>query len=204
MKWLKRILIGLLVIIVLVVVISFFLPKTYHIERSTTTTADASTVYGIVNNLKTYDSWMPWNQIDPNMKKDFGPKTTGSGAYYTWSSTNNQVGNGKLSIVESSPALVTTDLDFGEMGTSKAGWKIEPAANTKVTWYIDGRCDQGGIMWEVMGKWMNVTGLFDKMMGSDFEKGLASLKKVAEAPNGKEIAAEGLPPAPPISDSTVQ
>jgi hypothetical protein len=205
MKWLKRILIGLLVIIVLIVGISFFLPKTYHIERSATTTADASTIYGIVNNLKTYDSWMPWNQIDPNMQKEFGPKTVGQGAYYTWNSTNSHVGSGKLSITESSPALVATDLDFGEMGTSKAGWRIEPGASSpKVTWYIDGRCDQGDFMWQVMGKWMNAVGLFDKMMGSDFDKGLASLKKIAEAPNGKEIAAAGLPPGTPISDSTKQ
>ena len=66
MKWVKRILSWLLVLVVLIVGISFLLPNILVVELSTTIYAESETVYGIVNNLKSYVKWMTWNQVDPN------------------------------------------------------------------------------------------------------------------------------------------
>ena len=66
MKWVKRILSWLLVLVVLIVGISFFLPKILVVELRTTINAEQETVFGIVNNLKSYVKWMTWNQVDPN------------------------------------------------------------------------------------------------------------------------------------------
>ncbi len=194
MKWLIRVFITLIVLSILIIVISFFLPKAYHVERSAAISAAPETVYGIINNLKTYDGWMPWNQIDSNMQKTYGPKTVGEGAWYSWTSTDSHVGTGKLTIIKSEPGNVATNLDFGEMGSSVAGWTVEPdASNSRVTWYLDGRMDEGNFFMQVMSKWMSAVGVFDKMVGADFEKGLNNLKTVAEAPNARELAAPGLP-----------
>ena len=182
MKWLKRILLGVLVLILLVIAISFVLPSQLHVERSAITTASPEVVFNMVNNLKSYNTWMPWNQMDPNMTIVFGPTTSGKGAYYNWNSTNDEVGTGKLTISESKPnELVTTDIEFGGMGTSNAGFKISPEGNgSKVVWYIDNNYKEAGFLFGVAGKWMGTLGLMDKMMGKDFEAGLANLKRDAE------------------------
>ena len=119
MRFLKRLLVFLVVLIVLLVIVAFFLPKNVHVERSVTSKASPEAVYGYLNNLKTYDEWMPWNKIDPNMKKTWGDKSEGQGAWYSWVSDNSNVGKGKLTITESQPATsVKTSLDFEGQGTS--------------------------------------------------------------------------------------
>jgi len=183
MKWLKRILLGVLALLLLVVLISFVLPKMSHVEREIVVGRTPDVVFGLVNDMTTYDKWMPWNQKDPNMKKVFGPTTSGNGAYYSWESTNPEVGVGKLTITQSTPSnLVATALDFGEMGISNGGWTLTPTpTGTKVVWHMDSNMDQGSFLMKVGGKWMSALGIMDKMIGPDFEAGLVSLKREAEA-----------------------
>ena len=183
MRFLKRLLMVIVVLIVLVVVIAFFLPKNVRVERSTSTKASPEAVYGYLNNLKTYDEWMPWNKLDPNMKKTYGDKTEGQGAWYSWTSENKNVGAGKLTLTESkAPSDVKMALDFVGQGTANGGWTVTPApGGSDVTWYMD--MDMGN---NPIARWM---GLFmDKMVGPDFEKGLTDLSKLAEssAPVAKE------------------
>jgi hypothetical protein len=197
MKWLKRILAGLLSLMLLIVLVSFLLPKKCHVQRQISVAAGPSAVFAMVNDLNTYDKWMPWNQKDPNMKKIFGPTTAGKGAYYSWDSKNPEVGVGKLTITESLPDSVATALDFGEMGISYGGWTLAPEGNgTKVTWFMDSDMSGGGFLYGVMGKWMGALGVFDGMVGPDFEKGLANLKLLAET-------ASIAPPVPVGADSLV-
>jgi hypothetical protein len=96
MRILKRLLVFLVVLIVLLIIVAFFLPKNVHVERTVASKASPEAVYGYLNNLKTYDEWMPWNKIDPNMKKTWGDKSEGTGAWYSWTSDNSSVGKGKL------------------------------------------------------------------------------------------------------------
>ena len=180
MSLIKRILLGLLGLLLLIVLISFVLPGTAHIERSIVINAPAPRVFRLVNDLRTYDEWMPWNRKDPQMTKTFTGPETGAGASYSWKSNDKQVGNGTLTIVQSVPnQQVTTALDFGEMGVSYGGWLIQSQdTNTRIVWYMDAKMTGPNFLYNVVSKYM---GLFmDKMVGPDFEQGLDSLKSIAE------------------------
>ncbi len=180
MRLLKRlgwILLGLIIFLLLV---SFFLPATVRIQRTKYISASPSTVYGLLNNLKTYDDWMPWNRIDPNMQKNYGSLTEGPGASYSWSSANKKVGVGTLTITGSEPdRQVLTSLQFGDMPATLGGWTLSPRdTGTLVNWYMDAKMTGSNPIYSMMGKYM---GLFmDKMVGPDFEQGLDSLSALAE------------------------
>src|ERR1700733_8455196 len=79
----------------------FLLPRKVQVERTATINASPEAVYSLVNNLATYDKWMPWNQLDPTWKVEYAPQTTGAGAWYKWDSKNSKVGKGKLTIDQS-------------------------------------------------------------------------------------------------------
>lgn len=181
MKFLKRLLTFIVALAVLLLLVSFFLPGKVHVERSLQMNGvKPASVYAQLNDLKSYDKWMPWNQKDPNMKKTWGEKTAGEGAWYSWESKVKDVGNGKMTITESTPdKSVKTDLNFMENGTAKAGWDIvEKDGGSDVKWYMDSEAT-GNFLWAAMSKYMFL--FMDKMVGPDFEKGLENLKKVAEA-----------------------
>lgn len=171
-----RILIWVAAIVGLFLLIGAFLPGSVTVARSISIKAPAPTVYGVLTDLTTYDAWMPWNQIDSNMQKTFGPLTKGKGAWYSWTSEHWKVGEGKLEISDVIPnQSVTTDLVFGGSDEiNKATWKLEPAANaTDITWAIHAHFGHNPI-----SRWF---GLFaESMIGPDFKKGLAQLKQKIE------------------------
>jgi Polyketide cyclase / dehydrase and lipid transport len=173
MRILKRI----LIFIVLMVAIGFFMPGTTHVERSIDINAPAVKVFDNVNDLKKWNTWSPWSQLDPNAKWTYSePNTSGQGAWYTWVSDNKNVGKGKMTIIESKQNEgVKYNLEFEGMGSSIAGFKLTPkdSLNTQVTWTMD---SDNGL--NPISRWFGV--FMDKMLGSDFEKGLASLKKISE------------------------
>jgi effector-binding domain-containing protein/ribosome-associated toxin RatA of RatAB toxin-antitoxin module len=180
MSLIKRILWVLVGLLLLIVLVSFFLPATVHVERARLIKAPPATVFSLVNNLRTYDDWMPWNRKDPHMQQTFGAKDTGLGASYSWTSDDKEVGNGTLTITQSIPdTKVATALDFGDMGTSMGGWNLTPGdSGTLVVWYMDSKMTGKNVFYSLVGKYM---GLFmDKMVGPDFEQGLDSLKSISE------------------------
>jgi len=180
MTLIKKIGWGIAILVVFILLVSFFLPGTVHIERSRNIQAPQPRVFGLVNNLKSYDNWMPWNRKDPNMIEISNGIDAGTGASYSWKSKVKEVGSGTLTITESIPdKKVVTALDFGEMGTSFGGWTLQPTDNgTKITWFMDAKMTGPNFFYSIMGKYM---GLFmDKMVGPDFEQGLDSLKSIAE------------------------
>jgi effector-binding domain-containing protein/ribosome-associated toxin RatA of RatAB toxin-antitoxin module len=182
MKFLKRLLLSILLLIVLLALVSFFLPSKSHVERSAQINAKPEAVYALVNDLTTYDQWMPWNQKDPNMKKKYDNEslTSGKGASYSWESKVKDVGVGTLKITESIPnKKVITALSFQDMGVSMGGWEMEEKnGGTEVKWYMESEVG-GNIFYKMVGKYIFL--FMDKMVGPDFEKGLASMKKLAES-----------------------
>lgn len=176
MKTLKRIGIFLVVFLAILLVISFFLPSKVHVERMAVINAQPEIVFKQVNNLHNWNSWMPWNKLDPDMKiKYYGPEE-GAGSGYSWTSENSQVGKGKLSITESKQnESITTSMNFTENGEATGTFTFEPVnGNTKIIWGMD--MDMG------MNPVAKYLGLFmDQMIGADFEKGLSDLKKVSES-----------------------
>ncbi|MFT6850042.1 MAG: effector-binding domain-containing protein [Sphingobacteriales bacterium] len=188
MKVLKYLVAGILFIILLLVIVSFFLPKTTHVERSIVIDAPASTVFGIVNNLEQNDNWLPWNQLDPNMTSTYSDVRQGVGASTSWSG-NEDVGTGTMTITETRMnEFVATDLDFGEIGSAKAFHNIESAdGGVKVTWGFESETGTPPVIGRYFGLMM------DNFIEADYEKGLANLKKFAESMPNQEVKLTEVP-----------
>ena len=175
MKIIKGILIALVTIVILVAAVGFFLPSHIHVERSLTINAPSETIHAQINNLKNWTKWSPWYKMDTAMKIEYNGTEAGAGASYKWSSENKNVGTGDMTITSSTPDSISTAMNFMENGVATAKFAFGKSdTGTKVTWSME--CNMG------MNPVKRIFGLFmDKMLGPDFEKGLASIKQVAEA-----------------------
>ena len=173
----KKILIGLAVIIVVLVVVIALQPATYQVERSTNIAAPAAVVFAQVNDFHNWNAWSPWAKLDPAMKQTFAGAPSGTGAVYSWVG-NKEVGEGRMMITESHPSdLVRIKLEFLKpfAATSSTEFTFTPQGNqTAVKWRMSGENN-------FMAKAFHLVMNMDKMIGSDFEKGLAQIKAVAEA-----------------------
>lgn len=175
MKLLKKIGLVLAGLLVLLVLISFFLPSQVHVERSRFIAGPPEAAFAQVNTLKNWETWSPWHRIDPkNTTYTFSEKPEGEGAWYVWKSTHPNVGNGKLTLTKSLPnEAVEANLDFEGMGTSRTGYYFKPEGNgTRVTFSMDGDMSRP----VVVGKYVGL--LMDGMLGPMFEQGLANLDSV--------------------------
>ncbi len=156
-----------------------FQPEDFRIVRSATVKAPAPAVFEQVNNLRNWDSWSPWARLDPSMKKTFTGPEAGAGASYSWSG-NSDVGEGRMTITESRPGeLVAMKLEFLKPfeATNTAEFTFQSdGEKTTVAWAMSGK---NSFMGKVFSLLMNM----DKMVGGDFEKGLASLKAIVEKPS---------------------
>ncbi|MEO5616872.1 MAG: SRPBCC family protein [Candidatus Eisenbacteria bacterium] len=173
----KKLLLGLLVVIVLAVMFIATRPATYRVERSTTILAPAEVVYPLLVDFHQWEGWSPWEKLDPAMKRDFGGAPSGTGATYQWQG-NSDVGEGRMTITEAEPPTrVGILLEFLKPfeATSTSVFTLTPdGEGTKVTWTMDGNHN---FMAKAMTSFMSM----DKMIGGDFEKGLASMKALAES-----------------------
>jgi len=174
---LKKILLGLAVVVAAILVIAAFQPSTYRVERSITIATPPSVPFAQVNEFAKWQPWSPWEKMDPAMKRTFSGPATGVGAVYAWEG-NSEVGSGRMTILESRPAeLIRIKLEFFKPmeGVSEAVFAFKPEADrTAVTWSMTGANNYVG---KLFCMFMNM----DKMIGGDFEKGLASLKAVSES-----------------------
>ena len=169
------ILIGLAIAIALILIIASTKPNTVHYERSATIDASAEKILPHINDYHKWTAWSPYEKLDPNMKREFAGAKEGKGARYSWSG-NSKAGEGTMEILESTTSGVKMDLRFVKPFKSDciANFILTPqGSNTKVTWSLDGPN-------LFMGKVMSVVMNMDKMIGKDFETGLASLKSAAE------------------------
>ena len=174
---LKIILITVAVIISVLAVVVALQPAEFRVARSATVSAPAQVVYAQVEDLRKWQAWNPWQKIDPAMKLTFAGPATGPGASYSWVG-NNQVGEGRLTIIESRPNdLVRIKLEFMKpfAATNTAEFTFKPEGDkTAVTWSMQGNNN-------FIAKALHLVMNMDKMVGGQFEKGLADMKLVAEA-----------------------
>jgi hypothetical protein len=172
-----KILISLAAIVAVLAVVIALRPTEFRVERTATMAAPAPVVFAQVNDFHKWDAWSPYAKRDPLMKKSFEGAPAGVGAIYTWSG-NNEVGEGRTTIIESRPSeLIRVRLEFVRpfAATSTATFTFRPEGErTAVTWSLDGR---NSFPAKAMGLVMNM----DRMIGDDFEKGLAQMKAIAEA-----------------------
>jgi len=174
---LKKTLIVIGVIIVVFVIIVALQPAEFHVARTATVAAPAEVVFAQVNELRKWEAWSPWVKIDPAMKQTYEGPASGTGAISRWAG-NNQVGEGSMTITESRPSeLIRFNLEFIKpmAGTSTAEFSFKPEGNqTTVTWSMSGK---NNFIAKAMCLFMSM----DKMVGGQFEKGLAQIKTIAEA-----------------------
>ena len=167
-------------------------PDSYHVERSTEVKAAPEAVFATVGDLKTFPQWSPWQKRDPNVKTTISSPSTGVGATYAWEG-NKDVGKGRMTITESTAPVRTREkLEFIEpfASVAEASFEIKPAGagGSTITWSMDGKNN-------FMGKAFSLFMDMDKMIGKDFEDGLASLKKLIESQPSAPAAAAAAPAA---------
>jgi len=178
---LKRIALGLFVVITLAVVIILAAaatrPATYHVERSISTAAAPQVVFDVLNDFHRFHEWSPWQHLDPHMKVTFDGPPSGVGSSYAWVG-NGEAGAGKMTITETSPpTALTLKLEFLQPFASTCAVHYVIASDgtgSHITWGMDGSNNY-------MSKVMSLFVSMDKMIGKDFETGLTALKQVAEA-----------------------
>lgn len=173
MKVLKGILIFIAVVAVIVIAVTFFLPSKAEVQRSKVIDAPQEMLFNQVNNLKNWENWSPWNKLDPDMEMTYsGVDPVGQDAWYEWNG-NDQVGSGKLTILESdAPNRIRTEMLFMmQEGEAYSNWIFEPVdGGTKVTWTFD--AEMSGV-----GKWFGL--MMDTFLGPQYEEGLQNLDSVA-------------------------
>lgn len=183
---LSNILLGIAAVIVLFVLVVASRPATFHVERSITIAAPAESAFKRVNDFHAWTAWSPYEKIDPQMKRTFEGPASGTGAIYAWAGTG-RVGEGRMTIEKSdAPSQIAIKLEFFRpfTGTNAASFRFVAAPEgTKVTWAMDG---QNNFLSKAFSLFMDQ----DKMVGTDFESGLAALKGLAESDCASNVGAE--------------
>lgn len=174
---LKKILFALAIILIVLAIVAALQPADFRISRSATISALPAVVFAQVNDLHQWEAWSPWAKLDPALKRTYDGPPAGVGAVYRWVG-NSKVGEGQMTITESRPNdLVGMKLEFIRpfACTNATEFTFKPdGEKTVVTWNMTGR---NNFMAKAAGLFMNM----DKMVGGDFEKGLANLEQVSTA-----------------------
>jgi hypothetical protein len=174
---LKKIVITLAAIIVGFVALVAMQPSEYRVERTAVISAPPPNVFVQVNDFHNWEAWSPWAKFDPAAKATFDGTTAGVGAVFSWSG-NDEIGEGRMTLTDSHPNdLIRIKIDFVRPfeGTSFAEFAFRPQADeTAVTWSMAGHNN-------FIGRAICLFVNMDKMLGGDFEKGLANLKSVVES-----------------------
>lgn len=173
---LKKVAIGFVAIVAIFAIVVAFQPPDFTITRSASMAAAPAAVFDQVNDFHRWEAWSPWAKLDPAMKQTYEGASSGTGAVYSWAG-NDDVGEGRMTILESRPGeSVRIKLEF-----------LKPFAQTNQTDFtFKGEGAGTSITWTMTGKKNFVSKAFcmfmdmDKMVGADFEKGLAQMKAVVE------------------------
>ena len=172
----------IILILVAIAVIIFIIaaamqPSDFRVTRTATISAPASAVFDQVNDLQKWEAWSPWAKLDPDARNSFEGPASGTGAIMRWAG-NNKVGQGSMTIMESCPdEFISFKLEFLKpfAATNTAEFSFTSENDqTAVTWSMHGK---NNFKSKAIGLIMNC----DKMVGGQFEKGLATLKSVVEA-----------------------
>ena len=173
---LKTILIAVVAALALLLIYAATRPDSFRVERSTRINAQPDKVFALINDLHGFNTWNPFNKKDPAIKGGYSGAASGKGAAYSWQSET--VGVGSMEIVDTTPAAkVTMKLDFVKPFEAHniAEFTLTPEGDaTRVNWAMHGPSPY-------VSKLMQVFFSMDKIVGKDFEDGLANLKVLAES-----------------------
>jgi hypothetical protein len=162
--------------IVLLLVSAALRPDSFRIERSALVPAAQADVAALINDFHQWVQWSPWEKIDPTMDRSYSGAASGVGAAYAWSS-KGKAGAGRMEILESTLERIVIRLDFLKpfVASNTAEFILAPQGEcTQVTWAMFG---PSPFISKLMGLLMNL----DKMIGKDFEKGLANMQTAVKS-----------------------
>lgn len=152
-------------------------PDTFRTTRSIIIAADPGRIYAHLDDFHRWAAWSPWEKLDPALQRTFTGPVQGVGAMYAWEG-NNKVGQGKMTVLEATaPTRLLIQLDFFkpfEAHNLAEFTLASRAGGTEVVWTMSG---PNTFMSKVMRTLIDL----DKMVGKDFEAGLANLKQLAES-----------------------
>jgi len=149
--------------------------KSFHISRETTIAAPPERIHALVNDFHEWQAWSPWEGLDPAMERTYAGPATGVGAVYAWRG-NSKAGEGRMEILESEPQHIAVDLLFAApmKAHNRVDFTLTPDGDrTRVEWAMTG---PQNLVMRLMSKVWSM----EKLIGPDFEKGLAQLKRTAE------------------------
>ena len=167
----------LIVIVALAAVLGFATtrPDVFRVERSASIKAAPEKIFPLIADFHQWGAWSLWEKMDPAMQRTFSGAASGKGAVYAWEG-NSKVGAGRMEITDTVPSKITIQLDFIKPfeGHNIAEFTLTPNGDTtNVTWAMHG---PASFISKLIGLFCNM----DKMIGKDFETGLANLKVIAQ------------------------
>jgi hypothetical protein len=173
---LKTIAVIVVVLLAAVLIFAATKPDTFRVQRATTIKAPPDKIFPYLNDFRSSGTWSPYEKKDPNMKRTYKGAESGKGAIYEFAGDGN-VGTGRLEITDcSAPSNITMKLDFVKPFETHniVEFTMGPKGDTtEITWSMNG-------LTPYIAKIMHVFFNMDRMVGADFETGLANLKAIAE------------------------
>jgi uncharacterized protein YndB with AHSA1/START domain len=150
----------------------------FEVVRSTTITAPPERVHALIDDFHEWRKWSPWEEVDPELERNYSGAESGAGAKYAWEG-NRKAGKGNMEILSSTPQQVDIKLVFEKpfKADNRTIFELTPQGGdaTEVTWRMTGN-NKG--MAALFTKIVST----DKLVGKDFERGLAQMKAAAERP----------------------
>ena len=185
-----KLLVCLLGLAAVLIVVIATRPSEFRVTRKVQIAAPAETIFPLIDDFHEWSHWSPFEKVDPNLVRTYSGAPRGVGARYAWAG-NSTAGAGTMTITGSQPNdRVTIALAFTKpfSSTSTAEFTLVPeAGGTTVTWTMSGH---NSFAAKAFGLVVNV----DRLVGTDFERGLATLRRAAE--ESAEHRAEAVPPKP--------
>ena len=152
--------------------------ETYTVSREARIDALPMRIYEQIVDFRNWPHWSPWENLDPELRRTYSGAESGKGSVYAWSG-NRKAGKGHMEIIDAAePSRVQIDLVFEKPWKARNDtvFTIEPeGSGSRVTWSMTGKRT-------LMTKAMGIFTSMDKLVGSDFEKGLQQLKATTEEP----------------------
>ena len=174
-KFFKKVALWLGLIVLILIVFSFFLPKEVTVSRSITVNAPIDRVFDQVNDLRNWEKWSPWKRMDPMMEMTFSNPPVGQGAFYKWVSKDKHLGSGTMTLAKvTNFEEIVTALHSEDWGDASANFNFRHKGNdVEVTWTMT---NQVGMM-----PWNKYFALAMKsMLKKQFDQGLDGIKFYTE------------------------
>jgi uncharacterized protein YndB with AHSA1/START domain len=167
---------GVVLLVAVVLAFAATRPDSFSVRRAASIQAPPEKIFPLISDFSRWSAWSPYERKDPAMKRSFSGPAAGKGAVYAWEG-NGDVGQGRMEIADAvAPSRVTLKLDFVKPfeAHNKVDFTLEPKGGaTEVTWAMDGPMP-------FISKVITLFVDMDRMVGGDFEAGLANLKAIAE------------------------